>query len=48
MTHLRDNGNVRFYLSARALEDVSYNIIFLNVFEAIKQFHLSMWCKKPD
>ena len=27
-------------------EDVSFNIIFLNVFECIKQFHLSMWFKK--
>ena len=27
-------------------EDVSFNIIFLNVLEGIKQFHLSMWFKK--
>ena len=27
-------------------EDVSFNIIFLNVLEGIKQFHLSMWLKK--
>ena len=26
--------------------DVSLNIIFLNVLEGIKQFHLSMWFKK--
>ena len=27
-------------------EDVSFNIIFLNVLEGIKQFHLSMLFKK--
>ena len=27
-------------------KDVSFNIIFLNVLEGIKQFHLSMWFKK--
>ena len=27
-------------------EDVSFNIIFLNVLEGIKQFHLSMWFEK--
>ena len=27
-------------------EDVSFNIIFLNVLEGIKQFHFSMWFKK--
>ena len=27
-------------------EDVSFNIIFLNVLEGIVQFHLSMWFKK--
>ena len=27
-------------------EDVSFNIIFLNVMEGIIQFHLSMWFKK--
>ena len=27
-------------------EDVSFNIIFLNVLEGILQFHLSMWFKK--
>ena len=27
-------------------EDVTFNIIFLNVLEGIKQFHLSMWFKK--
>ena len=27
-------------------EDVSFNIIFLNVLEDIIQFHLSMWLKK--
>ena len=29
-------------------EDVSFNIIFLNVSEGIKQFHLSMWFKKTQ
>ena len=27
-------------------EDVSFNIIFLNVLEGIIQFHLSIWFKK--
>ena len=27
-------------------EDASFNIIFLNVLEGIKQFHLPMWFKK--
>ena len=27
-------------------EDVSFNIICLNVFEGIKQFYLLMWFKK--
>ena len=27
-------------------EDVSFNIILLNVLEGIKQFYLSMWSKK--
>ena len=27
-------------------EDVSFNIIFLNVLEGTKQFHLSMWFTK--
>ena len=27
-------------------EDVTFNIIFLNVLEGIKQFHLSVWFKK--
>ena len=27
-------------------EDVSFNSIFLNVFEGIKQLYLSMWFKK--
>ena len=27
-------------------EDVLFNIIFLNVFEGIKQLHMSMWFKK--
>ena len=27
-------------------KDVLFNIIFLNVLEGIKQFHLSMWFKK--
>ena len=27
-------------------EDVSFDIIFLNVLEGIIQFHLSMWFKK--
>ena len=34
----------RLVLSSR--EDVSFNIIFLNVLEGITQFHLSMWFKK--
>ena len=44
-THLRDNGDVRFYyrLVLYSHEDVSFIIIFLNVLEGIKQFHLSMW-----
>ena len=29
-------------------EDVSFNIIFLNVLKGIKQFHLSMWLKKKQ
>ena len=46
---MRDDGDVRFYLSARALlysEGVSFNIICLNVLEGIKQFYLLMWYKK--
>ena len=27
-------------------EDVSFNIIFLNVLEGIKQLHMSIWFKK--
>ena len=27
-------------------EDVTFNIIFLNVLEGTKQFHLSVWFKK--
>ena len=29
-------------------EDVSFNIIFANELEGIKQVHLSMWFKKND
>ena len=29
-----------------SLADVSFNIIFLNMLEGIKRFHLSMWFKK--
>ena len=43
-THLRDNGDVRFYFSA--CEDVSFNIVCLNVLEDVKQFYLLMWSKK--
>ena len=35
-----------FLLVLYSHEDVSFNIIFLNVLEGIKQFHLSMWFKK--
>ena len=35
-----------FRLVLYSHEDVSFNIIFLNVLEGIKQFHLSMWFKK--
>ena len=35
-----------FRLVLYSYEDVSFNIIFLNVLEGIKQFHLSMWFKK--
>ena len=35
-----------FWLVLYSHEDVSFNIIFLNVLEGIKQFHLSMWFKK--
>ena len=35
-----------FRLMLYSYEDVSFNIIFLNVLEGIKQFHLSMWFKK--
>ena len=35
-----------FLLVLYSHEDVSFNIIFLNVFEGIIQFHLSMWFKK--
>ena len=35
-----------FRLGLYSHEDVSFNIICLNVFESIKQFHLSMWFKK--
>ena len=40
VTHLRDNGVVRFYLSARVLshKDVSFSFIFLNVLEGINSF----------
>ena len=35
-----------FQLRLYSHEDVSFNILFLNVLEGIKQFHLSMWFKK--
>ena len=35
-----------FRLVLYSHEDVSFNTIFLNVFEAIKQFNLSMWFMK--
>ena len=35
-----------FRLVLYSHDDVSFNIIFLNVLEGIKQFHLSMWFKK--
>ena len=35
-----------FRLVLYSREDVSFNIIFLNVLEGITQFHLSMWFKK--
>ena len=35
-----------FQLVLYSREDVSFNIIFLNVLEGIKQFHLSMRFKK--
>ena len=34
-----------FRLVLYSHEDVSFNIIFLNVLEGIKQFHLSTWFK---
>ena len=35
-----------FWLVLYSHEDVLFNILFLNVLEGIKQFHLSMWFKK--
>ena len=35
-----------FRLVLYSNEDVSFNIIFLNVLEGIKQFHLLMWFKE--
>ena len=35
-----------FRLVLYSHKDVSFNIIFLNMSELIKQFHLSMWFKK--
>ena len=35
-----------FWLVLCSHEDVTFNIIFLNVLEGIKQFHLSVWFKK--
>ena len=35
-----------FRLVHCSCEDVSFNIICLNVFEGIKQFYLLMWIKK--
>ena len=41
-------NDVGFYLQLvlYSHEDVSFNIIFLNVLEGIIQFHLSMWLNK--
>ena len=36
-----------FRLVLYSHEHVLFNIRFLNVSEGIKQFHLSMWFKKP-
>ena len=49
-THLRDNGHVRFYLRLVLCshEDVSFNSIYLNVLEGIKQFYLLLWFIKTD
>ena len=38
--------NFIFRLVLYSHEDVSLNIIFLNVLEGIIQFHLAMWVKK--
>ena len=38
--------NFIFRLVHCSCEDVSFNIICLNVFEGIKQFYLLMWFKK--
>ena len=38
--------DIIFRLVLYSHEDVSFNIIFLNVLEGIKQFHLSMWFVK--
>ena len=35
--------DIIFRLMLYSHEDVSFNIIFLNVLEGIKQIHLSMW-----
>ena len=47
-THLRDNGDVRFYLWLVhcSSEDVSFNNICLNALEGNKQFYWLMWFKK--
>ena len=37
-----------FRLVLYSLEDVSFNIIFMNVLEGIKQFYLLMWLRKAD
>ena len=37
-----------FRLVLYSHEDVSFNIILLNVLEGIIQFHLSMWFKKKQ
>ena len=36
-----------FRLEHCCSEDVSFNSIYLNVLEGIKQFYLLMWFKKP-
>ena len=37
-----------FRLVHGSSEDVSVNIIYLNMLEGIKQVYLLMWARKPD